>query len=297
MKKIKILISGINGYLSRNLANELVRNEQFEIYGFGRNTHKHKKLKEEISIVHLNELESFVKMNEIDIIIHAATNYGRSNCSVESILETNLMLAIRLYSIARVSKVRSFINIDTILPRDYSEYALSKKQFVEWAENLHASNKYFVENTSQNEFQFINVEFEHFYGPDAPSSNFVSWITGQIKENVQQIKLTDCTQKREFLYISDAVSALRTIIHSLKELKSFESITIGSGNPIELRDLIFKAKQIFDSNSSFDFGAVPLPSNQSDLTFCNHSRIKELGWEAKESIESGLTKLKNQINE
>jgi len=297
MKKIKILISGINGYLSRNLANELVRNEQFEIYGFGRNTHKHKKLKEEISIVHLNELESFVKMNEIDIIIHAATNYGRSNCSVESILETNLMLAIRLYSIARASKVRSFINIDTILPRDYSEYALSKKQFVEWAEKLHLSNKYFLEEESQKEFQFINVKFEHFYGPGAPSHNFISWVTEQIKENVQQIKLTDCTQKREFLYINDAVSALITVIQNLEELSSFESITIGTGNPIVLRDLLFMARDIFGSTSTFNFGAIPLPLNQKDLGFYDHSRIRELGWQANESLESGLLKIKNQINE
>lgn len=293
MKKIRILISGINGYLARNLANDLILSEGYEVFGFGKNAHKHEDLKPEISIITYDELELFFKNKGIEIIIHSATNYGRSNDSIESVLETNLILGIRLYNMARENQVPHFINIDTILPKNYSEYSLSKKQFVEWAEKLHESKKYLVKKSNHNEFQFINVEFEHFYGPGAPSTNFISWITNEIKENVQQIKLTDCTQKREFLYITDAVSALRTIINGLKELKTFESITVGSGNPIELKHLIFKLKHIFGSNSSFDFGAIQLPPNQRNLGTYSHSRIKELGWEVKESLESGLYKLKN----
>ena len=297
MKKKKVIISGINGYLARNLANELTSLNNFEVIGFGRRSEKHKLLKDEITILSFEEIASFVQKHDTDIIIHAATNYGRSDDPIESILSTNLILPIQLYSIARKNEVPYFINIDTILPKEYSEYALSKKQFVEWAKQLNTSNKFLTNTDDEKTFKFINIEFEHFYGPGASHSNFVSWIIHQLQENIQDIKLTKCKQKREFLYISDAVSALITVIDNLVELKSFESLTVGSGNPLPMRELIFKAKDIFDSKSTFDFGAIPLKKDQENLTFHNHSRIKKLGWEAKISIELGLNKIKNQINE
>ena len=297
MNKKKVIISGINGYLARNLANELTSLNDFEVIGFGRSGEKHKLLKDQVTILAFEEIASFVQKHNADIIIHAATNYGRSDDPIESILSTNLILPIKLYSIARKNSVPYFINIDTILPKEYSEYALSKKQFVEWAKQLNTSSKFLSNNDNEKTFKFINIEFEHFYGPGAPDSNFVSWIIHQLQENTQDIKLTTCNQKREFLYISDAVSALITVMNNLKELKSFESITVGSGNPVPLRELIFKAKDIFGSKSTFEFGAIPLKKNQENLIFHNHSRIKKLGWEAKISIELGLNKIKNQINE
>lgn len=297
MKKIKILISGINGYLARNLANYLVANEEFEVFGFGRNTYKHEDLKSEISIIAIENLESFIQNKGIEIIIHSATNYGRSDCSVESILETNLLLGIRLYTIARENKVPYFINIDTILPKNYSEYALSKKHFVEWAKQLQTSKRFVNDKLNFNDFKFINIELEHFYGLGAPKSNFVSWLIYKLRENVQNIELTECTQRREFLHISDVVSALKTIIFSLDELKSFESITVGTGNPIVLKELIFLAKDIFESKSTFDFGAIPLELNQSNLNFYNHSRIYSLGWKPIISLETGLNTIKNNLHE
>jgi CDP-paratose synthetase len=297
MKKKKILISGINGYLARNLANELVSLDHFEVVGFGRNSHKHELLKEDIIIIPFDEIASYIQCEDIYIIIHAATNYGRSNDSIESILSTNLILPIQLYSTARNNNVPYFVNIDTILPREYSEYALSKKQFVDWAKQLNTSSR-FSSNRENNEiFKFINIEFEHFYGPGASTSNFVSWLINQLQENTQDIKLTKCNQEREFLYISDAVSALMTILKNLGELKSFESFTVGSGKPILLREFIFKAKDVFDSKSTFNFGAIPLRENQEEVTFHSHYNIKKLGWEAKTSIELGLNKIKNHTNE
>ncbi len=297
MKKKKVLISGINGYLARNLANELVSLNHFEVIGFGRNSYKHELLKEDIIIIPFDEIASYIQDENVDIIIHAATNYGRSSDSIESILSTNLILPIQLYSIARKNNVPYFLNIDTILPREYSEYALSKKQFVDWAKQLNNSSKFSSNKKNNKKFKFINIEFEHFYGPGAPSSNFVSWLIHHLQENTQKIKLTKCNQKREFLYISDAVSALMTIIKCLEELKSFESFTVGSSNPIRLKELILRAKDIFDSKATFNFGALPLKENQENLTSHSHSRIKKLGWEARTSIELGLNKIKNQTYE
>tara|TARA_X000000950_G_C13917120_1_gene661568 strand:- start:2944 stop:3837 length:894 start_codon:yes stop_codon:yes gene_type:complete len=297
MKKKKVIISGINGFLARNFANELVSSNNFEVIGFGRNSDKHKLLKKEITIISYEEVAPYIQNHDIDIILHSATNYGRSNDSIESILSTNLILPVQLYSIARRNNVQYFVNIDTILPKKYSEYALSKKQFVEWAKHLHSSNKFSSNTDLENDFKFINIEFEHFYGPGAPSSNFISWIINQLRENTQDIKLTECKQKREFIFITDAVSALKTVFLNLEKLETYESITIGSGYPIPLKDIIFKAKSIFNSNSSFNFGAVPLNSNQRNLNFHNHTRIRELGWRSEISMNAGLTKIKNQINE
>lgn len=292
MEKKKVIISGINGYLARNLANELTSLNNFEVIGFGRSSEKHKLLKGEITIISFEEIDSYAQNFDVDIIIHAATNYGRSNETIESMLSSNLILPIKLYSIARRHKVPYFINIDTILPKNYSEYALSKKQFREWAKHLHFSNKFFVDDDCKKSFKVINLEFEHFYGPGAPSSNFVTWITEQLLENRKNIELTECTQERDFLFITDAVSAIKTIVLNLERLESFESITIGSGSPIPLKVLLVKAKKIYNSKSTFNFGAIPIKQNQMNLQLHSHNRIKELGWKAKISIEEGLHQMK-----
>jgi nucleoside-diphosphate-sugar epimerase len=180
--------------------------------------------------------------------------------------------------LGRRTGLRCFINTDTILDKRINDYTLTKKQFKEWLYTYSA------------DLICINVALEHFYGPFDDKSKFVSNIISQLLNEVVELEFTPGEQKRDFIYISDAVSAFETIVKRLKNLSNgIYEYQVGTGVSISIKDIVVKIKSLCGNNvTNLKFGALPYRLNEIMNIQPDISSLVELGWKPTYDIERGL---------
>jgi len=171
------------------------------------------------------------------------------------------------------------VNTDTVLDRFVSTYALTKRQFQEW---LYLRKK---------EIKVINMQLEHFYGPGASSTNFLTFMINKLKNNEPQIDFTLGEQQRDFIYIEDVVNAYLTVIEKENLIaEHYSSYQACTNQLISIKDLMNLMKSLTNSNSMLNFGAIPYRENELMLSETDNSDLIKLGWKPQYSIKEGLLK-------
>ena len=285
-KNQRIFITGGTGFLGNNIVKTLLE-KKFSINNLTNNTSNNNQYNNSL----YNECTATDVINGINenIVIHCATSYGRNNESFEEIFEPNVNLPLRLLlQMIDSGKESFFINIDTSLPSSTSTYALSKKIFLSMAKKIILGNS--LEN-----LKFINISLEHFYGPNGPENNFITFLINSMLSNSPEIKLTQGNQERDFIFIQDAVDAIMVIIDKRNSLSgSIHSFEIGSGHNIKLKDAVLEiAKTLSFDQDKLNFGAIPYRDNEEMISKVNLQKIKGLGWKAKFSFSQGILKTLN----
>ena len=251
-----ILITGINGYLGSHLAKALSKDYnivglEYSLENLFRITDCNYKIysaKDGISVTLFSE-------QAIDIIVHTATFYGKNNEDYLQMFNTNLYSPLSLLDLAIKNKCKLFVNTDTVLDRFVSTYALTKRQFQEW---LYLRKK---------EIKVINMQLEHFYGPGASSTNFLTFMINKLKNNEPQIDFTLGEQQRDFIYIEDVVNAYLTVIEKENLIaEHYSSYQACTNQLISIKDLMNLMKSLTNSNSMLNFGAIPYRENELMLS-------------------------------
>jgi nucleoside-diphosphate-sugar epimerase len=184
----------------------------------------------DIDKIELNSIE----WNDVDVIVHCATEYGRSNASCYKVLETNLMFPIRLLECAVKNNVKTFINTDSYFDKEnmsYSNllnYSLSKKSLKLWLKNF------------SKDIKIINLILEHVYGENDNSNKFVERMIQDIAINpLTEINLSPGDQKRDFIYVDNVCEAfIEAIEFSFKNNFRYRDFNIGTGKLTTLKDFL-----------------------------------------------------------
>ncbi len=275
-----ILITGINGFLGSHLAKRLSSN--FQIIGLEYSLDNLFRLENtsfKVYATQNNNWEAVFKENNFDIIIHTATFYGRNNEELQQIAETNFIMPFHLLDIAIKNKVSLFINTDTVLDRFVNPYALTKRQFQEWL--------FF----RKNEIKVINLQLEHFYGPNCSPTNFITAMIERLKRNEASIDLTSGEQMRDFIYYEDVIDAYELLINKRDKIEeSYKQFEVGTGELHSIKEVLVKLKELSGSSSVLNFGAIPFRTNELMVSKTDISELCKLGWETKNNLIEGLKK-------
>ncbi|MEN9722757.1 MAG: hypothetical protein RJB38_743 [Pseudomonadota bacterium] len=285
MPKPRILLTGGTGFLGSRICDNLLAHG-YSVVVLKRSFSVTSRLVRFLDKVDFFDLDrapiesAFLDFGRIDAIVHCATDYGRKQVDVAQMVESNLMLPLKLLQIGARNGVRAFINSDTYLDKGVNEYSLSKKQFLDWLK------------VYSDRMNCRSMRLEHFYGPGDDPSKFVSWIIDQFRRGVSEIPLTPGMQKRDFIYIDDVVDAYRVVLEqALIGSKGFLEYDVGSGVSIELRELVKSIQKLFPGVSSEPkFGAIPYRPNEVMESRIDIRPLAELGWGPRISLEDGLSK-------
>lgn len=280
-KKLTIFVTGATGFLGASLVHKLLK-MNFVVYATKRlqsNMSRYDDSPTQPIWVELENIsfEKFFKTHAVDCIVHCATDYGRKNISPIQIVEANLILPLKIIH-AATGYVHSFINTDTILPKDISNYSLSKKQFCEWL------------RVYSDKISSINIALEHFYGPGDDITKFTSSIINSLLLNKPEIQLTSGLQKRDFIYIDDVVNAIVLIMKaSIKFENGFYEYEVGSGDAISIKDFVTLAKTLIGNTSTtLNFGAMPYRKNEKMEVVADITELTKLGWSPNIKLVDGL---------
>jgi nucleoside-diphosphate-sugar epimerase len=289
---LKLLLTGATGFLGSQLLNELVNNNH-EIVILKRsfsNTTRISSIIDKVISYDIDKinLKDIFKCHQIECVVHLATTYGRNGEVISDIVKNNLLFSIELLELSIKNHVSTFINADTLQNKNVSNYTLSKKQFVEWG----------FMSSRLNEIEFINLRIEHLFGPGDDDNKFVYWIINQLLANTKEINLTNGHQKRDFIYIEDAVTAILSIISS--PFKSgFSEFDIGTGYGTTVKEFVLQLKKEIEKKIKVDtklnFGAIQMRENEPIEIIANNLKLKSLGWEPNFDVKEGVEKMINQI--
>lgn len=285
MSKPTVLLTGATGFLGSHLLEALLK-QGYSVVILKRSTSnlwriEHLTGQYKSHDVDTQPIEQAFEEQRIDCVIHTACHYGRNGSALGEVVESNLIFGLNVLEASINHQVTSFINTDSLLPRDLNAYSLSKKQLVDWL------------NQQSTNIQVINLKLEHMYGPKDDSTKFIAWLVTQLKQNAPKINLTSGIQKRDFIYIDDVVSAFLCVLQSATGLPSFSEYEVGTGKSIEVKTFVQNLKQVFEqnnglTNTQLNFGAVPYRQGEILEFKVDNQAMRQLGWEPKVSLLQGL---------
>lgn len=221
---------------------------------------------------------------DLKAIVHAATDYGRDKSTSLKTFWANEVFPIRLIEVAMQNKALVFINIDTFFNSSkfhydhLKAYALSKRHFQEWGEYLGSSGK----------INFVNLRLYHLYGPGDGLEKFVPSIVRRcLTEDV--IDLTDGRQKRDFIHVDDAVSAISTVLEmELTRGCGYRHYDVGNGVSISIREFVETVRRICDKGVTLNFGALPTREGEFLDACADAKALRSLGWEGRIGLVFGI---------
>jgi CDP-paratose synthetase len=278
-----ILLTGATGYLGSHLLRVLTASS-YGVTILKRSTSDTRRIANLIPCVTSMDIDrididkAFTKDHAVDAIIHAAATYGRKGESLSAVHDANVSFGLRLLEAAR-GKVRVFLYLDTALPRTHNAYALSKKQLADWGTWLDAAGA----------FRFVDVQIEHFFGPWDTADRFPTYIIRNCAAHVPRLDLTPGEQKRDFIYVTDVVSALlRLLAATLKEEELVPAVPLGSGNAVTVRSFVETVHRLTRSRTQLCFGALAYRPGETMFSAADTSFLRRLGWAPNVTIEEGI---------
>lgn len=277
-------MTGATGYLGSRVLHELLHTYQdLSIVVLKRSFSDTRRITHLLPYVHTIDadacnLSDIFHAHKFTAIFHFATNYGRGQKESYEIIEANLLLPLRLLELGLQHGVKVFLNTDTMLDKNISDYTLSKKQFQEWLKK------------GSERILTINVALEHFYGPGDDPTKFVSNIVYKLLNKTECIPLTSGTQKRDFIYVDDVVSAFLCIIaNTNKHNTGYMPFEVGTGQTISIRDFVTLTKELCgNTTTELKFGAVPLRANEPADVRVDTTKLAALGWQPQISLTQGI---------
>ncbi|MGF6903736.1 NAD-dependent epimerase/dehydratase family protein [Paraburkholderia sp. GAS348] len=292
-----ILLTGVTGFLGSRLAGALLA-ANYTVVGLRRahsDTRRIRGIQADLSLFNVDAdalATPFRKHGKIDAVVHTATCYGRAGEDASEILEANTMFPVRLLETAAHFKVNCFLNTDTSLNsaavghRCVSEYALSKKQFLEWG-------RYF---SDEKRLALINVPLEHMYGPEDDQKNFTARVINACVNNWPELPLTRGEQERDFVYVDDVVSAYLLLLRTSQSVKAdFAEYPLGSGRAVSVKHFVETVHRISGSTTHLAFGAIPYREHEIMFSEAKIDRIKALGWTPRTSLDTGIKKVLGHV--
>lgn len=289
-----ILLTGATGFLGSHILKAILSKTDDNIIILKRSFSDIWRIKTEIESKRVTYYDidktslSSINWENIDTIIHCATEYGRNKNSCLKVLETNLMLPIELIENAIEHGVATFINTDFYFNKEnlsYSylrNYSLSKKSLNLWL-------KQFSKN-----IKIINLVLEHIYGEYDNSNKFIEKVIQKVAiEQVNNINLTSGDQKRDFIYVEDVADTyIAAINFGRNNLFRYRQFSVGTGISYSLKDFCNLVKSLSKSKTNLDYGKIPYREDEIMNSVADTMELNSLLDTSKfYTIKEGISKI------
>ena len=284
----KILITGADGFLGKNLILELVKVPKFKVYGLVKEKKRIKKIKKTKyirgDITNLKKLKRKINVN-FDIVINFAGNIDHKNKNqtfsahykgLKNLLEItnrkNLSLFIQIgSSLEYGKKVAPNFEKDPCYP--VSHYGKSKNLATKLVQKK--IKKYLV------------LRLYQVYGPMQKKNRLIP-ITINSCLNNYSFACSEGNQKRDFLYVDDFIKLIFKILNK-KKIKS-GIYNVGSGKSIRIKTVIEKIRNIIKKGKPL-FGKIKMRKEEVINSYPNISKIKKaFKWKPTTELKKGLIK-------
>ena len=282
----KYLIVGASGFIGGNVLNILPNNIDIIIV-----TTNKKKINKIIknksffkySIKNYNFISTKNKIiiQNLDIVINCTGAYPKKNNNKELIF-LNYKFPKLLYNLSIGKKSKKFININTLLKNQKSNYVKYK----------HKLSDYFKSKLSNT--KVLDLHVGHLYGDLNNEKEFIYSIIIKILKGEKILKLTRGQQKRDFIHIKDFIRLLILFLKK-KIIRKYTKIEIGSSKSYSIKSVIILIKKIMSSNIVTNFGYLNYRKDEDFSMKSNTKNLVNIKWKPSINLATGIRSLMNEI--
>lgn len=307
MKKKKIIVCGATGFIGRNIAERLAKNDNYEVYGtyFNSQSLDHPGIRMiRADLTDKKDVESAVK--GMDLVIQAAaTTSGAKDILSRPyyhVTDNALMNSLILRSVYENSIPALVFFSCTVMyqpgdrPVKEADFDANKPLYpsyfgVGWT-------KVYIEKMCEfysrlGRTKFLVLRHSNMYGPydkfDLEKSHvFGATMTKVMTTRDGKIKVWGSgEEERDLLYIDDLVDLVENSVN--RQGLPFELYNVGSASSIAVKDLVAKIVACSGKDLKIEHDLAK-PSIKTRLCL-DISKVKRaLGWAPKVSLEEGIKK-------
>jgi nucleoside-diphosphate-sugar epimerase len=122
------------------------------------------------------------------------------------------------------------------------------------------------------------------YGPQEHEDRIVAHVIRSLLRG-ERARCSHGNQIRDFLYTVDAAEAFVALLES--DVRG--AVNIASGQPVTLKELIYKIADRLDGRDLIDLGAIAAARDEPPLLVADVTRLKkEVGWSPRFNLDEGL---------
>lgn len=281
----KILITGVNGFIGKNLV-EVLSNYNVSIYGIGRKPYKSNELARyyQFDITNYSILESVLKEIKPNLIINLASivTASREYEFFFKMVNINLNVLYYFYKIWKKCNLKFDLFINFGSAEEYGNYSdiICEEDLWEKSNSPYAVTKTagtrFIYMVANNEFfPAITVRPSMLFGEYQSKRKLIPYVINLLIDN-KEVELTNGEQKRDFLYVKKFCRLLLDLINS-KKYKYGEIYNICSGIQFRLKDIILYIQRKLEiSDSKILFGKLPYRNNEIMNFKISNKKIKNI---------------------
>lgn len=285
-----VLLVGASGFLGSHLLTGLIKNG-YAVTILKRNNSNLWRIKDVLDKVKVYNYDlttdpgSIYTENNIDCVVNTATEYG-SGKDLAAIVESNILLPVKLLDAAQKQNLKLFINTDSFFTKNVNEYDHL---------NQYTSSKKILRSLMENykDLSIANVQLEHVFGENDSNEKFVPKIINSLINNTVQIDLTSGLQKRDFIYVGDVVDAYITLIKNYQLINGLANYELGTGKATSIREFVEQAHYYAGSVSKLNFGALPTRKGEFTESIANNKFNNDFNWSANTPLATALIKIIN----
>lgn len=292
----KIFIAGHTGRMGKALISQLGSGNKILIP------------KERLDYTRQEYVEEFFRLNKPEIVILCAAKVGGIKENIKEnvkFIYDNIMIQNNIINSAYLNNVQKLIFISSacIYPK-FCNQPMKESDIL--TGSLEPTNEYYSlakisgmklceAYFKEKKTNFISVIPTNLYGKEEKYSSYSSHVipalfkkfNDSILKKQKIVKVWGSGEAfREFLYITDFVKALKIVIENYNDI---EPINIGYGSDIKIRDLVNKISNTFQYDGSIEYDETMPDGMQKKLL--DSTKIFNLGWKPKISLDEGLLKL------
>ena len=314
MKRIKILITGADGFIGSHLTEALVAKgyqvkalsqyNSFNNWGWL----EHVNCKDRIEVL-TGDIRDPYYCNKIvknvDIIFHPAALIAipYSYIAPDSYVDTNIKGTLNICQAAKENGNIRVIHTSTSEVYGTAQYVPIDEKHPIQAQSPYSATKIAADAMAisfYNAFELPVTIARPFntYGPRQSARAVIPTIITQIANGVKEIKLGDLTPTRDFNYVKDTCRGFIALAEEDKTIG--ETINIGSNFEISIADTLNIIKELMQSDVIFVADEQRIRPEKSEVfrLWCDNTKIEELtGFKPQYDIKQGLQKTIEWITE
>lgn len=122
------------------------------------------------------------------------------------------------------------------------------------------------------------------YGPHEHPARLISSVICALLQG-QPARCSHGNQIRDFLHVEDVADAFVALLES----DVMGPVNIASGEPVVLKDVVYKIADTLGKRDLVQLGAIPAQDNEPRVLIADFHRLSdEVGWQAKYDLDTGL---------
>jgi|TARA_B100001079_G_scaffold88836_1_gene76381 nucleoside-diphosphate-sugar epimerase len=231
----------------------------------------------------------YLSLKQFDYVVNLGGYIEHLN--LKKVVSGHYHVVKNLYNYFRNKNLKSFIQIGSSAEYGrakvpHKENFLCKPAGIYGKYKLKSTN-FLLDKFKKNRFPVTVIRFYQVYGPKQNIDRFIPILINACIKNIK-FPSSHGKQKRDFLYVDDAISA---ILKSLNNPKCIgKIINVGSGKPIALLK-IMKYVQKKIGGGELLLGKIKLRKDEPMIIFPYLKNAKKiLNWKSKISFNSGINR-------